>query len=124
MAIARCRWIVWLLTLPLLSACTERIERHRMTWEYVASGDSRFLPLRRIDLHFVKEPQCWVWFHSSDLGAKLEALGKKEVDVDLRVRRTFGRRKSFDVVRIESIDQWDRARSGAARRGTGSCPPR
>jgi hypothetical protein len=95
-----------------------------MTWEVVGPDDSRPLPARKIELHFVEEPQCWVWFYSNDLGAKLDALGKKEVDVDLRVRRTFGRRKSFDVARIESIDHWDRPRSGAARRGKGSCPPR
>lgn len=108
----------------LLSGCSERIERHRMTWSYVEPADPRILPLRGIELHYVEAPECWVWFLSQDLGSKLEALNQRELDVDLRVWRTFGRVKGFRVDRIESIDRWDQPRSGNAVRGQGRCPPR
>lgn len=108
----------------LLSACSERIERHRMTWKYVEPADPRILPSREIELHYVEAPECWVWFLSRDLGSKLEALNRRELAVDLRVRRIFGRVKGFRVERIESIDRWDRPRSGNAVRGQVRCPPR
>lgn len=103
--------------------CSSRVERHEMQWEYGPATPADPSEVREVILRFSEEPRCWVWFLSRDLGPKLEELGRRDISVEFRIRRSWGRVKGFRVVRIEGIGDWDRPRSGVGSKGAERCPP-